>query len=126
METKQFIWEREIKSVKWNVVEFIDGTKETFVDAQLEYIITNEPKDATEFQEIEVKAILKDLLDIVEKHDLRKWLISIVVERLVWSYNEAFLLAVGKAFWTYKEGVYPETFQENIKISDIKRLSKNL
>jgi hypothetical protein len=70
MDTKQYIGEKEIQEVSWNIVKFIDWTEETFTDTQLEYVITDEQKDYTAFEDIVVKAITDDVHKVLGEVDI--------------------------------------------------------
>lgn len=45
---------------------------------------------------------------------------SVVVD----SYNRALKIAIGKAFGTYDENLHQDFYEDNIKMSDIKRLNQ--
>ena len=121
-DTSLFIGEKEIKGIKENLVTYKDDTQETFTKTQLQYIITKEPKDLTQFRDLVFANIVGDMLDLLEKHDVKKWDLDPMWVMLIWSYNEALAQAMGKAFWTYKEGIHSDSFMENIKMSDISRV----
>ena len=118
----QYIWEKEILKIDGNLVTFKDGSTQKYTDKQMWYIVTDEPKDATNFQAICLNAIVKDLLNVIDEHDVKKGDIDPLVQLLVSSYNETFMIAVWKAFWTYDENMHSSYYQENIRVSDIKRL----
>ena len=120
--TALYIGEKEIKWVKDCLVTYKDWTTQTFTEAQLQYVITKEPKDLSDFRDIVLKAVCNDMLDLLEKHDVKKWDVDAIWTMVIWSYNEAFSYAVGKAFWTFEEWRHVQYFMEDIKISDIKRL----
>ena len=122
MNTALYIGEKEIKGIKGNIVTYKDDTTQTFTETQLQYIITKEPKDLTDFRDLVFKNVVGDMLDLLEKHDVKKWDLDSMWTMLIWSYNEAFAIAIGKAFWTYKEGIHSDYFMENIKMSDISRI----
>ena len=120
--TDLYIGEKKIKDVKDNLVIFEDGSQETFTTKQLEYIVTKEPKDWSQFRELEIQKMAIAILETMIEHDIKKWLVDPVLDRVIWSYNDAFSTAVGKAFWTYREDMNPVDMTANIKISDIQRL----
>lgn len=123
--TTQYIWEKLISKIEGTKVTFDDWTNREFTETQMLYIVTEEPKDLTAFRDLCVKNIVKDMLDVIEKHDVKKWDIDNIMQVLVWSYNEAFLTAVGKIFGTYDPKLHSSYFQEEIRISDIKRVLDN-
>jgi hypothetical protein len=49
----------------------------------MEYIVTDEPKDATAFQSLCLKAVVKDLLNVIEAHDVKKGDIDSMIQVLV-------------------------------------------
>ena len=157
MTPTQYIWEKEIVSIsqlgEWlNEVTFKDETTEIFNDKQLEYFITEEQKDATQFNEIVIKQILNDVIEVFkdadpndltdiaakilmayEAHDIKMsqvdtvwirflWLMREIIQTVADSYMVWYKLAVWKAFWTYQEWLHHDYFIDNIKVSDIKRL----
>jgi len=121
---KQYIWEKEIVKIDGNFVEFTDGTVSKYTEKQLSYLVTEEPKDATQIRDLLLKAITPELLDILDKHDVRKWDLQAIFDTLFGSYNQTWYVAIAKAFWTYREWVYPETLVEDIRISHIKDIIK--
>lgn len=120
--TTQFIWEKELLKIEGNLATFKDGTTQEYTAKQMEYIVTDEPKDATAFQSLCLNAIVKDLLNVIEAHDIKKGYIDPMIQVLIGSYNESFMKAIGKAFGTYDENMHSSYYQENIRVSDIKRI----
>ena len=118
----QYIWEKELLKIEGNLVTFKDGSTQEYTAKQMEYIVTDEPKDATAFQSLCLSAVTKDLLNVIEAHDVKKGDIDSMIQVLVWSYNESFMIAIGKAFWTYDENIHSSYYQENIRVSDIKKM----
>lgn len=118
-EKKIYIWEKQIKDVKDNLVIFMDGTEETYTDKQLEYMITNEPKDESELRNIVMENVAKDVLEVIQEHNIKKGELSPLIQCIVDSFNQNFFIAVGKAFGTYQEWINPVFFQENIRMNDI-------
>jgi hypothetical protein len=124
-DTTLYIGQKEVKGLKDNVVTFADETEKTYTEKQLKYLITNEPKDLTQLQELLIKAIVPEIMDTLEEHDIMKWDFSAVMAAVASSYNETFYKAIWKAFGTYEEGIHHEYYSENIRVSDIKKqLSK--
>lgn len=117
-----YIWEKQVKWIKKNVVTFMDGSIETYTEKQLSYMITKEPQDLTQSRDLLLKMIVPEVMDVLEKHNIRKWDLDAILHMVIASYNNTWDIAIGKAFWTYKEWTSPEYFQEDIKVSDLKRL----
>ena len=114
-----FIKDREIETIKGWKVTFKDGTVENYTEKQLEYVCTEEAKDDTEFQNLVLEHVAADVLDVLQKHNIRKGDLSPVIETVVSSFNQNFLIAVGKAFGTYAKDKYPMQMQEDIRMEDI-------
>ena len=114
-----FIKDREIETIEGTKVTFKDGTSANFTEKQLEYICTDEAKDDTEFQNLVLEHVAADVLDVLQKHNIRKGELSPILETVVSSFNQNFLIAVGKAFGTYAEDKYPMQMQEDIRMEDI-------
>lgn len=119
---KQYIWEKEIKNVENDFVEFVDWTVETYNQEQQSYLITEKPADATKLQDLMLKNVVPKILDILDKHNIRKWDLQAILEVVVESYNHTWHLAVAKAFWTYREWVHFESLIWDIRVSDIKKM----
>ena len=148
----QYIGDKEIVGIKGNEVIFKDWDTQTYTPKQLEYMITEDSKDASAFADLVVESVTKDvikeiqandvtdvvgtvwkILKVYEDHDIMNWQVDVIgnkvmtimrnlMETVVLSYNRAYEQAVWKAFWTYKWGVHTKLFIENIKVSDIARL----
>jgi hypothetical protein len=115
-----FIWEKEIKEVIGNKVIFKDGSEtEEYNEKQLWYLITKEPKDETELRNIVLENVARDVLDVIQEHNIKKWELSPLIQCIVDSFNQSFFIAVGKAFGTYQEWINPVFYQENIRMNDI-------
>ena len=114
-----FIGEKEIEKVEWNKVIFKDGSECEYNEIQLAYMITKEPKDDTEFRNIVIENVAKDVLAVIQKHNIRKGELSPLIQCIVDSFNQNFFIAVGKAFGTYQEWINPIYYQENIRMEDI-------
>jgi leucyl aminopeptidase (aminopeptidase T) len=52
-----FIKDREIETIDGTKVTFKDGAVEEFTEKQLEYIVTDEAKDDTEYQNIVLEKV---------------------------------------------------------------------
>lgn len=115
-----FIGEREIKEVVGNKIIFVDGWEtEEYNEKQLGYLITKEPKDETELRNIVLENVAKDVLAVIQEHNIKKGDLSPLLQCIVDSFNQNFFVAIGKAFGTYQEWVNPVFFQENIRMNDI-------
>ena len=114
-----FIKDREIETIDGTKVTFKDWTEATYTEKQLEYICTDEAKDDTEFQDLILEHVAADVLDVLQKHNIRKGELSPILETVVSSFNQNFLIAVGKAFGTYAKDKYPMQMQEDIRMEDI-------
>ena len=123
-EPKQYLWEKEIKSIQWNVVTDIDWKDTTLTDKQLTYMVTTEPKSLTEARDILLDNIVPEVMDVLEAHNIRKWDLSSIIDTVINSYNMTFFTAIGKAFWTYEKGKPHLYFQDDIRVSDMTRLIK--
>jgi len=95
---KLYIGEKEIKEIVDTVVTYKDDSTETFTERQLEYIVTKETKDLSEFMALEVRHIVSDVMDTLETHNIKKGLIQKILEEVVSRYNLAYSVAIGKAF----------------------------
>lgn len=118
---KQYVWEKEVVKIDGKHVEFADWSVEVFTKEQLKYIVTDEPKDATEQRDLMLKNLVPNILDALEKHNIRKWDLQAIFDVVFDSYNQSRYLAVAKAFGTYREWVNLQTLVEDIRVSDIKR-----
>lgn len=116
---KIYIWEKEIKDVEGTKVTFVDGTECEYTKKQLEYMITKEPKDDTALREIVLENVAKDVLAVIQEHNIKKGDLSPLLQCIVDSFNQNFFIAVGKAFGTYQEWINPVFYQENIRMNDI-------
>lgn len=122
----QYIGEKVVKSIDNNIVTFEDDTQVTLNERQLTYLVTEEPKDASQMQMLVVGACVADIFDTLEKHDIRKDDFTNLVNVLVGSYNENFFKATAKAFGVYNENSTPTECVGNIKMSDIANVLWNI
>lgn len=107
----------------------MDGTEKEYpgkvkieIDV-LDYIVTDEPKDASAFTNLCVARTALSCLEAWEAHDISKANTNRVLELLAHSYDMAFSTAIGKAFGTYEENSHPAAFPENIRMSDFKKFN---
>ena len=115
----KYFWEKKIDKIVSNIIFLEDGTEKVLSDKQLVYLITDEPKDATSFRDLVVDNVVPDCMKVIQEHNIRKWDFHAIITSMTWSYNDAFLKAIGKAFGTYEEWGHPESFPENVTIIDI-------
>lgn len=107
-ETLQYVGGIAVSSIEWNVVTFTDWTTQTFTPRQMEYIVTNEPKDLTQIRELvlanvvpeilsaiaeevgtdDVKNVVEKILDIIELHDLRRGDLAAVMDTVLFKFKE--------------------------------------
>ena len=116
-----YIWENEVSLIDDTKVVFVNGSEKEFTIKELKALLTKEPADLTKQRELIVDAIVPDMLQILEDYNVKKWDIQAILNAVVWSYNETFNEAIGKAFWTYEANKHSAYFPENIRVSDIKK-----
>jgi hypothetical protein len=114
-----YIWEKEIQTIEGTKVTFVDGTEKVFTPKQIEYVVTDEMKDATQFHDLVTFNIAEELLWVLKTHNMRKWDLDTVLNLIVSSFNNKFLIAIGKKFGTFEEGKHASYFEENITMSDL-------
>lgn len=95
-EVKRYLWEKEVKDIDGVIVTLEDDTNETLSEASLEYLITAEPQDATAQRDVVVDKVVADLLEVLEKHNIKRWDLSAIVNTFTSSYDQNFYKAVGK------------------------------
>jgi uncharacterized protein YejL (UPF0352 family) len=61
-------------------------------------MVTEEPKDLTQERDIMLVNVVPDMISVLEKHDIRKGDLDIIVNTLVGTYNRTFMIAIGKKF----------------------------
>ena len=118
-----FIGEKEVSKVEGTTVSFADGTEMVYTEKALEYIVTEEAKDATAFRDLTNMHIADDILEIFKAHDIRKGDINNVLNLVIHSHEMMFATAIGKAFGTYQEGKHPAGFEESVRMSDFKKFN---
>ena len=114
-----FIKDKEVESIKGWTVTFKDGSTECYTEKQLTYIVTKEELDDSKFQTLVIENVTKDVLWVLQEHNIRKGDLSPIIETVISSFNQNFLIAVWKAFGTYQEDKYPMQMQEDIRMNDI-------
>ena len=123
----QYIGEKEVVSIEDTIVTCKDWEEEDTIELtprQLQYMITDEPKDATAVREMIIVEFARDMLQIIEQHDVRKWDIDAILNVLVQSYNGFFNTAIGKAMWTYDETKHHSLYIDELRVSDLKKFVK--
>lgn len=118
----QYIGELQVKSIEWNLVLFEDGTSKEYTDKQLTYMVCDTKKDLSEARDLMIDNLVPEIITLLEQHNIRKGDLSAIINTVIDSYNEAFNVAIWKAFWTYRAGVNSQYFTEDIEISNIKKL----
>ena len=118
----QYIGELQVKSIEWNLVMFEDGTSKEYTDKQLTYMVCDTKKDLSEARDLMIDNLVPEILTLLEQHNIRKGDLTAIINTVIDSYNEAFNVAIWKAFWTYRAGVNSQYFTEDIEISNIKKL----
>lgn len=121
-ETKKYIGTKEVKSIEDNIATFVDGDSMFITDKQQEYLVTSEPKNLTEEQDLVLVAVTKEVLDVLEEHNVKQSDMNAIWQNVLTSYTRSRLMAIWRAFGTYKEGLSPQYYEENVRISDIKKL----
>lgn len=122
-----YYWEQKVTDVTKTKIEDIEVNNITLenwksvslTDAQLGYLITKEPKDLSQMRDLMLDAIIPELLDIFQKHNLKKDDMQAVLNSLVWTFNNRVHTAIWKALGTYEDWKHPETFIWNISFLDI-------
>ena len=122
--TIKYFGEKAIEKMVGNILFFEDKTEKVLSDKQMEYLVTDEPKDATQTRDLVLDNVIPDIMQILIQHNVKKGDIQSIVNGILASYNQTFLTAVWKAFGTYEEWKPVESYPENISIIDIERLIK--
>jgi len=99
-----YIWEKEIKEIKWTTVLFEDGTKEEFTETNLKYLQTEEVKDASELNEIIKNNVVSDMLTIIFEHNIKNSALQGILNKLALDYNKNVDLALCKTLWVSELG----------------------
>jgi len=121
--TALYIGEKELKGVKKGVVTFVDGSQTTYTEKQLTYMVTKEPQDLTKQRDLMLMNVVPEVMDVFEQHDIRTGDLEAIIHVIRSTYDNTLQIAMGKAFGTYKDGTNPANFQDDIKVSDLKRVS---
>ena len=119
---KKYIWEKEIKDIKWDIVTFTDDSTMSYTDKELGYLVTKEPSDPTKMRELVFQNVIPKLMQVLEDYNVRQWDISAVLNGCQEIYKQKLETAVWKAFWTYEKGLHYRYFTENIRCSDINKI----
>lgn len=117
-----FIWEKEVLSVEWSKVVFVDDTTVELTERQLQYLVTDEMKDATAYRDLVVKEAVSDMMKIIEAHNIKKSQLEAISNALIGWYHKVLAEAIGKAFWTYDETLHHSHYMEDISVKDILRV----
>ena len=114
-----FIKDREVDKIEGTKVIFKDGGEVEYTETQLKYIVTEEALDENGFRNLMLENVAGDVLWVLQAHNIRKWDLQPVIETVVSSFNQNFLIAVWKAFGTYAKDKYTMQMQEDIRMEDI-------
>lgn len=116
-----FVWDKEIKEVNDNTITFVDGTEKEFTPKQMEYVMTEEPKDLTQFRNLCAENVANELIEVMKAHNIRKGDMDYIMNLMIASFNHHFYTALGKKFGTYNEAYKftPQAFEESITMSDL-------
>ena len=110
-----FIWKKEVKSIKDWLVTFKDDTQEFFTEKQLSYIQTEGETSESGLQNLAANEIVKDMLNVLEEHNVKFWDLQFVVQKLLLSYNSTLDETIAMIF-TWKNDY------DNIRVNDIKKV----
>jgi len=121
--TPLFIWDKEVKMVKKNVVTYKDDSTETFPEKQLLYMITVKPNDLTAERDQLIKAITPEIMLLIEEYNIKQVDFGEILEAVKASYRYKLDIAVGKAFWTYSKDRSPADYRDNIRVEDLTRVT---
>ncbi len=103
-----YIADKEIEKIDWTIVYFKDGTSCEYTETSIQYIVSEEPKDPTEFQQIiinnvlpeieaclvgdDISEISSNMLLVFEKHDVTnsniQKIVSLITTNLIERHNE--------------------------------------
>lgn len=118
----RYYGEKKIKRIVSNIAYFDDDTDKVLTDKQMEYLVTDEPKDLTAFRDLVFKNVVADMMEVLIRHNIRKGDLQPILNWIVGAYNQTFNKAVWKAFGTYDESEPVEYWPENVSILDIQRI----
>ena len=51
---------------------FVDGTEKEFTPKQLEYVVTEDVKDLTQYRDLVTYNIADELIKVLKEHNMRK------------------------------------------------------
>ncbi len=104
-----FMGQKEVDRVESSTVYFVDGTQKEYTPKQLEYLLTEEDKEPTEFMEHIMANIMPEvqkaidekleeietvgkILKIIEEHDLTQeecnWLTTNIINNRIHAHNK--------------------------------------
>lgn len=112
-----YIKENQIDRVEGSIVYFADGKQKEYTKRQLEYIITEEPKDETAFMELVIGVVMTEVqevidkgleemdtvgkvLDILENHDVNQEQLQWVLDDIIWNRVKKHNDFMKSAVWT--------------------------
>lgn len=119
-----YIWDKEIENIDDNwLVQFNDWSSKLYTLRQLEYIKTEEKKDATELRDIVLDNVWGDIMKLLNEHNIRHWDLKAILDVVYQSHRTHLNFAIWKAFGTYSNNIHPEQCIEDITRSDIKKIT---
>lgn len=122
-----YIWSREVKKIwKGGLVEFTDWSSSVYTARQLEYVVTDEAKDATEYRDLCVRHIVYDVFEVFDKNNIRNWDVDQVLQRVIHWYERMMNKACWISLWRGGE-LADHEYQErvhNVSMSDIRKTLK--
>lgn len=120
MENK-YIGEKLLKSVDGTLVTYDDWSTQQFkTERQLQYLISDEPRDESAISDTVVTEVVKDLMDIVlGNHDVKKSDIDRIIQYFATSYDREFAIRIAKKLWTYNEQRARQHYIGDIRLSDL-------
>jgi len=92
--TIKYFGEKAIEKMVGNILFFEDKTEKVLSDKQMEYLVTDEPKDATQTRDLVLDNVIPDIMQILIQHNVKKGDIQSIVNGILASYNQTFLTAV--------------------------------
>ncbi len=116
---KQYIADREIKSIEGAVVEFTSGVKEEFSDKALGYLVKDKPLEPTEYQELVTYHVHLEILEVFRSNNLKQSDVQPVIQRTLETWTRTIDENLGKILGLDKRVKFSEQYLENIKLTDL-------
>jgi hypothetical protein len=67
-----YIGQKEVKNIENNIAYFTDDTSKEYTEKQLTYMVTDEPQDLTQQQLLVARKVAKEVLELLQAHNIRK------------------------------------------------------